>query len=141
MGLASVSLVALGAVAAVWGLARTVDFVRILLNDEQWKEGKTLAPLLQTLDIFLVAAVLFVVGFGLWELFVGDLDLPDWLSINSLTELKASAGDLIVLVVAIKYVERYATGGPSLDLLYEALAVAVLGFMLIAFRSFRAPKR
>lgn len=138
VAIAAVALVLLSAVAMAWGAARAVEFISLLLNDDGWKAGKTLAPLLQTLDIFLVAAVLLVVGLGLWELFVGDLDLPEWLTTRSLHELKASTGDLIVLVVAIKYVERFAAGGRPLDLLYEAGAVALLGGTLIAFTTLRS---
>ena len=140
VAVAAVSLTVLAAAAMVWGAARSVDFIALLLSDDEWKAGKTLAPLLQTLDIFLVAAVLLVVALGLWELFVGDLELPAWLETRNLSELKASTGDLIVLVVAIKYVERFVSGGPSLDLLYEAVAVALVGGTLIAFTTLRASR-
>lgn len=140
VAVAAVSLVVLAAAAMVWGAARAADFVTLLLRGDEWKEGKTLAPLLQTLDIFLVAAVLLVVALGLWELFVGDLNLPEWLTTRNLSELKASTGDLVVLVVAIKYVERFASGGSSLDLLYEAAAVALVGATLIAFTTLRASR-
>lgn len=133
VAIASISLGALSLVSMAWGVMRTVDFVDLLVRDEAWKDGKSLAPLLQTLDIFLVATVLLVVAFGLWELFIGDLDLPGWLTVEDLSGLKSSVADLIILVVAIKYVERFAAGGPSLDLLYEAAAVALLGGTLIAF--------
>ena len=42
------------------------------------------------------------------------------------------------MVVAIKYVERFAACGPALELLYEAGAVALLGGTLIAFTTLRA---
>lgn len=137
VAIASLSLGALSLVSMGWGVLRTIDFVGLLLRDEAWKDGKSLAPLLQTLDIFLVATVLLVVAFGLWELFIGDLDLPDWLEMRDLGALKSAAADLIILVVAIKYVERFASGGPSLDLLYEAGAVALLSGTLIAFTAFK----
>lgn len=140
VAIAALSLAALALVATVWGAARGVEFVSVVLRDQGWKEGKNLAPLLQTLDIFLVAAVLLVVALGLWDLFVGDLDLPEWLSTEDLSELEASTGDLIVLVLAIKYVERFASGGPSIDLLYEAVAVALLGGTLIAFTTLRGKR-
>lgn len=137
VAVASLSLGVLSLVSMGWGVLRTIDFVGLLLRDEAWKDGKSLAPLLQTLDIFLVATVLLVVAFGLWELFIGDLDLPDWLEMRDLGALKSAAADLIILVVAIKYVERFATGGASLDLLYEAGAVALLSGTLIAFTALK----
>lgn len=137
VAIASLSLGVLSLVSMAWGVMRTVDFVGLLLRDEAWKDGKSLAPLLQTLDIFLVATVLLVVAFGLWELFIGDLDLPTWLEMEDLGALKSAAADLIILVIAIKYVERFASGGPSLDLLYEAAAVALLGGTLIAFTTLK----
>jgi hypothetical protein len=46
VAIAPLSLAGLAAVATVWDAARSVEFVTLLVGDDEWKAGKTLAPLL-----------------------------------------------------------------------------------------------
>ena len=45
----------------------------------------------QIIDAFLIASGLLIFALGLYELFVGDIDLPAWLVIKDLDSLKAEA--------------------------------------------------
>ena len=114
----------LGAVATfVWGFFGVYRFIVELLDDN---ETGALLRLLGTIDILLLATVLLVFAVGLWELFVGELDLPEWLDIKSLDDLKTKLADVIVLVVAIKAFEKLATVKDPMDAVKYAAAAALI---------------
>jgi uncharacterized membrane protein YqhA len=106
-----------------WGAYEVFDYGRLLFNGE---ETKGLVAALQMIDTFLLATVILVFAVGLWELFVGDLDLPDWLEIHSLDDLKRKLTDVIVLVVAIKSFEKLTAAKKPLDALTYAGAGALI---------------
>jgi uncharacterized membrane protein YqhA len=77
--------------------------------------------------------VILIVAVGMWELFVGDLDLPEILTVSDLTALKQKVSDLLVLVIAIQFAKRFLAGDAGVDLLYAGAAVALVGGTLVLF--------
>jgi uncharacterized membrane protein YqhA len=112
-----------------WGAWSVVKYAQTLIDGD---ETAGLVDALQMIDTFLLATVILVFAVGLWELFVSDLDLPDWLEIHSLDDLKAKLAEVIVLVVAIKSLEKFTTvKRPEDALLYAAAGgLIVLGLLL-----------
>jgi uncharacterized membrane protein YqhA len=112
-----------------WGAYSVFDYAKALLDGD---EATGLVDALKMIDTFLLATVILVFAVGLWELFVGDLDLPDWLEVTSLDDLKGKLGDVIVLVVAIKSLEKLTTvKSPEDALLYAAAGgLIVVGLLL-----------
>jgi len=134
---AVVGFTALSVATFVWGGAKTVLLFSDLL-DGAWRKDYTLVKLLQVIDTYLLAIVQLIVAFGLYELFIGDLDLPDWLQIRSLDDLKKSVVDVLVIFVAIKGVEVLFDDSASADRLRSVGAVALLIATLTLFRFVKA---
>jgi uncharacterized membrane protein YqhA len=126
---AVLGLLAAALITFAWGVYGVYDFARTLLEGD---ETVGLVKVLSMLDTFLLATVILVFALGLWELFVGDLDLPEWLEIHTLDDLKGKLADVIVLVVAIKALEKLTTAKKPIDaLLYAAASgLIVLGLTL-----------
>ena len=122
-------LLAAALITFAWGVFGVYDFAGTLLKGD---ETVGLVKVLSMLDTFLLATVILVFALGLWELFVGDLDLPEWLEIHTLDDLKSKLADVIVLVVAIKALEKLTTAKKPIDaLLYAAASgLIVLGLTL-----------
>jgi uncharacterized membrane protein YqhA len=122
-------LLAAALITFAWGVYGVYDFGRTLLKGN---ETVGLVKVLSMLDTFLLATVILVFALGLWELFVGDLDLPEWLEIHTLDDLKGKLADVIVLVVAIKALEKLTTAKKPIDALLYASAsgLIVLGLTL-----------
>jgi uncharacterized membrane protein YqhA len=116
----------------VWSGVKAIDFVAGLVRGD-WRESSQIAELLSALDITLTGTVLLIITLGLWELFVEDLDLPEWLTITDLSQLKDRVIDVVVLVVAIRLVESYFRNTPADVLLEQAAAVALLIASLTAY--------
>ncbi len=127
--LAVLGLLAAALTTFAWGVYGVYDFARTLLKGD---ETVGLVKVLSMIDTFLLATVILVFALGLWELFVGDLDLPEWLEIHTLDDLKSKLADVIVLVVAIKALEKLTTAKKPIDALLYASAsgLIVLGLTL-----------
>ncbi|NBN90081.1 MAG: YqhA family protein [Actinobacteria bacterium] len=76
-----------------WSIARTVLFVDDLFQGK-WRSDDQVVSLLKTIDTYLLALVQFIIVIGLYELFIGELDVPQWLKIDSLDDLKKSIVDI-----------------------------------------------
>jgi uncharacterized membrane protein YqhA len=131
-----VGLAVTSVVTSVWTVAKTVQLVVDLL-DGGWRDDASIVDLLVVVEGYLLAVVQVIIAVGLYELFVGDLDVPDWLVARSFDDLKAWLVDSLVVFVAIKGVERLVATKDPMDALTNSGAVAIL---LVALTIFRLPK-
>ena len=110
-------------------LMATVDTVltRAPLKD-------TLVAILTSIDAILLGTVLLVIGYGLYELFVDtNLEIPEWLEINTLDDLKAKLTGVIVAIIAVVFVGLLVeTKSPS-DVLYYGVGAGSVVLSLAAF--------
>jgi len=97
---------------------------------------KIVTDLIGAVDLYLIAIVLFIFGFGLYELFISQIDIAKRsaaskiLAIHSLDELKDKLAKVIIMVLIVGFFKRAMNteyGGP-LEMLY--LAGAILGLAL-----------
>ena len=136
--LAVIGVVALlvAALAAFgWGVVLTMDAVILIAASLGQAAGITIA-LVEIVDAFLIATTLLLFSLGIYELVVGDLPLPEWMQIHNLHDLKSKLGGLLVLVMAVKFLEKLAEWKNGQETLFFALAIAVVGAVLIAFSVF-----
>lgn len=77
--------------------------------------------------------MLLVFAISLYELFIGALEVPEWMVVRSLLELEVKLAGVIVLVLAVKFLEKLMEAKNGLDTLYTALAIAVVSAVLISF--------
>lgn len=126
------SLAATG-LALVWGLYETFNVVNGLLTNYK-SPSSTIASFVQLMDIFLVVAVLYIFTVTLYELFIGELNLPAWLNIHSFDQLKAILGNMVILIAAVSFLKYFLERNDPVSTLLYALAVAVVSFALILYR-------
>ena len=99
---------------------------------------KIVAELIGAVDLYLIAIVLFIFGFGLYELFISKIDVAERsaaskiLEIHSLDELKDKLAKVIIMVLIVGFFKRamHTTYGGAMDMLM--LAGAIL-FLALAF--------
>jgi uncharacterized membrane protein YqhA len=104
--IAVLALFAASLTALILGAARTVNTIVTLVTEANTMPHVTVS-FIELMDIFLVAAVLYIFAIALYELFVEDLALPDWLVIHNLEELKAKLSGILVLVIVIEFAEHF----------------------------------
>jgi len=66
---------------------------------------ETIVEVLTAVDAILLGTVLLVIGYGLYELFIdADLDVPQWLRVYDLDDLKSKLIGVVVAIVAVVFV-------------------------------------
>ena len=133
---AVLTLLATYALALFWGVMKAVAVGTEIVSSAGKSPGITLG-LIQLVDAFLIATVLFVLATSIYKLFIGDPEMPSKLVARNLPELKSKLSGIIVLVIAVRFAEALFEGSlPALDLLWLALGTASVAGALIAFSWF-----
>lgn len=81
---------------------------------------------IQVADEILIAAALYIVAVGLYELFIGRANLPDWLTVRTFDELKDRLLGVSAAVLAVTFVELVAVNEHGEGLLEPGLAIAAV---------------
>lgn len=122
-----------GAIAALFlGVVKTFELIKTVIGNYHESEP-SLYVLFEALDCFLVATALIVVAVSLYELFISGLEVPDWMLVKDLTELKAKFTFVIIPVMAVKFVQKILKYESAVDTLYYGAAIALVAFALTAF--------
>ena len=111
-----------------WGAIKTVQLLVHLSHGEL--DGMAVG-LVQIMDGFLIASGLLIFGLGLYELFVGAIALPQWLVFHDFETLKSRLAGVIVMVMAVAFLERLENGGDGRGLLEAGVGVAVVSAVLV----------
>jgi len=115
-----------------WGAVKT--FSTITLNITSYgKDSYIAVSLIELVDSFLIAIALQILSLSMYELFVGKLNLPDWMLAHNLHELKTKLSSLIVLVMAVKFLEHLVEWKNPNESLFFAIAVSAVAATLITF--------
>jgi uncharacterized membrane protein YqhA len=122
-----------GVVAALYvGAEKTIKVIQVAILHHE-SNSPTLYLLFEALDSFLVAVALLVISVSLYELFIGGLEVPDWMLVKNLDELKAKFGAVLIPIMAVKFVQKLLQSEGSLETLYYGIAVAIVALALTVF--------
>ena len=121
-----------------WAVWITIDFVYDLLTTSAWQQDDTIVELLQVLDLYLIGTVLLITAIGFYELFISEVQLPDWLIIRTLSDLKTKIVEVIVLVIGIKFVEKLVMTKEPIDVLWYGLGSAAVMAVLIGWNTLKS---
>jgi uncharacterized membrane protein YqhA len=118
--------------AYILGVYKTVRTIAAIALGEV-KDDLALSALFDCLDTVLVATALLVVAVSLYELFIGELKVPDWMLVRNLDELKSKFTFVIVPVIAVKFLQKILQSESALDTLYYGAAIARVTAELASF--------
>lgn len=94
------------------------------------------ANFISVMDTFLLAVVLYIFAVGLYELFIGPLDLPDWLKIEGIDQLKAKLASVIVLILAVTFTKKLVQWKDPMDTFWFAMAIsAIMGVLIFYYKA------
>ena len=95
---------------------------------------ESVVSVLAAVDTLLLATVLLVIGYGLYELFVDeDLHLPAWLQIHSLDDLKGKLIGVVVAVIAVVFLGELVEGSDAGATMMIGIGAGALVLALAAF--------
>lgn len=116
----------------VWGMIKTLIVIKEFILS-YGKDPFGAIALIEVMDIFLLATVLFIFAMGMYELFIESIELPEWLEINNLHDLKVKLSSVIILIMGITFLKHLVEWTDPAGTLFFGIAVAVVSASLIAF--------
>ena len=130
-----ISLLIAALAAFVWGTLKTVSATLLVIQSAGRDAGITI-ELIEIVDSFLIATATLIFAASLYELFIGELNLPDWMLAHNLYDLKGKLSSMIVLVMAVKFLGKLQETKDTEALLQTGIAISVVSAVLIAFGYF-----
>lgn len=129
LSIASVALI-------VYGAFETRHLLVALFGGHPVTRDEAILLAIEIVDLFLLATVVQVVSLGLYQLyFRQDLQLPRWLKIETLDDLKSKLVGVTITVLAVYFLGRAVVWETGIDILYLGGAVAVMIVALTWFLS------
>src|SRR3989304_3054827 len=92
--------------AFLWGAYKTFTVLSHLIHAIGGGAHGIGGELIAVMDTFFIATALYIFAVGLYELFIADLELPEWLNIHNMHDLKAKLSGVIILVMAVTFLEH-----------------------------------
>ena len=117
-------------------LKYTINVYSNGLHPEKFHE-EIVSKIIGAVDLYLIAIVMLIFSFGIYELFISKIDAAcnesnencsTILAIHSLDQLKDKIAKVIIMVLVVNYFQRvlHTTYQSPLELLYFALAITAL---------------
>lgn len=131
-----IAVIVLVLVSLVAFFSASLEGVTLVANFFTRLDQPSALPFIELIDEFLIGASLLVFAIALYELFIGDLNVPHWMVVHHLHELKALLGSMIILIMSTKFLSKFVTAKDWNEVVLAAVAVALVGGTLIAFDRF-----
>lgn len=134
-----IAVLIVAAVAAfVYGAAAFIKGVTEVAG-QPFPIGNRIGIFLLVIDLFLIGATLLIAAIGFYELFFervggdGGGRMPRWLQMDDLNDLKARVLSMIVLIVAVSFVEAVVDEVPGVEVLELGGGIGIVVVALTAF--------
>lgn len=119
--------------ALVWGIIQAVNLWGVIINSRGQDPYITLS-IVKLIDVFLVILVVYILCVSIYKIFIGNVDLPSRLIAGSLSELKSKLSSVIILVMAVHFVDiMFDENIIGLQMLWQAIAISLVMLVLIVF--------
>jgi len=137
--MSSITLFILGG----WDIIQATLFNNPLINQSVENNNELLFKIISSIDLFLIGIVLLIFGFGVYELFISEIDFAkgkfadSTLKINNLDQLKNKIIKVIIIVLIVKFFEKvlklsHNFSTPNDLLLFSLSILAIcIGYYLI----------
>ena len=118
----------------IWGVAvYTFNTLITHAHPEEFHED-IVAGIIGAVVFYLIAVVMFIFSFGLYELFISDIDQAEGkngsklLAIHSLDQLKDKIAKVIVMVLVVNFFQRvlHTNFATPIEMMYFALSITAL---------------
>lgn len=98
------------------------------------QQGRLAVEFLEIVSTMLKAVVFYLIGVGLYSLFITPLNLTSALGVESLADLEQKVVSVIIVILGVTFLEHFVRWDKPLDTLYFAGALALAGGALVFFQ-------
>ena len=122
----------------------SIEMIRVIIDAaiNGTKLKLTIVDVLTAVDAILLGTVLLVIGYGLYELFIDeDLNVPVWLQVHDLDDLKSKLIGVVVAIIAVIFVGVFVDVNRSQDVITFGVGAGALvtGLAIFAFATKKDP--
>ena len=126
-----------------WDIIQAIIYKNPLLNNSIETNNELLFNIISSIDLFLIGIFLLIFGFGVYELFISEINFAkdkfadSTLKINSLDQLKNKIIKVIIIVLIVKFFEKVLKLSHNFttpkDLIFFSLSILAIciGYFLI----------
>ena len=126
-----------------WDIIQAIIYKNPLINNDIETNNELLFNIISSIDLFLIGIVLLIFGFGVYELFISEINFAkdkfadSTLKINSLDQLKNKIIKVIIIVLIVKFFEKVLKLSHNFttpkDLIFFSLSILAIciGYFLI----------
>ena len=104
----------------------------------------TIVEVLTAVDAILLGTVLLVIGYGLYELFIDeDLEVPVWLQVHDLDDLKSKLIGVVVAIISVIFVGVYVDANRASDVISYGVGAGalVVGLAIFSYATRKDPSQ
>jgi uncharacterized membrane protein YqhA len=119
-----------------------VERLSAILQPGHFEEVESMVTieLIEFVHQFLIGTVLFITAIGLYQLFIHELPLPSWITVESTEELETNLISVTVVVLAINFL-GIVFAGPGVNILNHGAGIALPIAALALFIGVRSRTR
>jgi len=135
VGVLTVLLIA--AILLLLGVVLTVIRLQVVipaLLRGQLSESELTVQFLEIVAVMLKAIFFYLIGVGSYSLFVAPLNLPISLGVETLNDLENRIVSIIIVILAVSFLEHFIAWQNSMELLQNGLALALVSAALVGFQ-------
>ena len=108
--------------------------IHAISNELTLKES--IVDVLTAIDAILLGTVLLVIGYGIYELFIdAEIDVPTWLRVDDLDDLKSKLIGVVVAIIAVVFVGIFVDSNRADDVISYGVGAGalVVGLAIFAY--------
>lgn len=118
-----------------------IKVIKLILTNTTG-EDQLILKTLKSVDLVLIGVVFFIMGVGLFELFIKPIDnLPPWLVIDDIDQLKSMLIKVIILVMGVSFCGKTVTWNGTTDLMGYGIGLGIVIFALTFFLKVKSDKK
>ena len=129
--LVSLTLFMLGALDA---FAVTWKAWREALAHGEFASTDLLIEIFGVIDVMLRAVIFYIIGVGLYSLFIAPLNLTAALGVESLIDLETKVISVVIVILAVAFLEHFVRWEEPGETLHFAAALAIVVAALVVFQ-------
>ena len=129
--LLSVSLFLLGTISTVQSVVRAW---RDLIMRGDTGGTALVVETLAVIGVMLRAVVFYIIGVGLYSLFIKPLNLTTALGVETLADLEAKVISVVVVILAVRFLQEFVQWRQPVELAYFGGTMAVVIAALVLFQ-------
>ena len=116
----------------------SISMVMVVIDAITEESGlkETIVDVLTAVDAILLGTVLLVIGYGLYELFIdADIEVPLWLRVQDLDDLKSKLIGVVVAIIAVVFVGVFVDSNRAADVISYGVGAGalVVGLAIFAY--------